>query len=409
MKFLCVLLPNFPLHCEIQRHAAKDRPSIVLQPKDEAGSQKIVLDFSPELERLHPGMALQPAISSYGEVDLIQADIPHYWSVFNKILDKLEEKSPLVEGSELGCAYIGMDGLQLLYRNDESLVEAVRDGIPAAFKVQTGIANGKFLSYLIARYAEIQTAASSHDSARTHHNYHRQAVPSADITTFLKDLPCDVLPISDKSKSKLHNYGIRTLGQVSKLPQGPLQAQFGPEGKRILELARGYDDTPLYQRSLEEIIEESSTLSSVTVSLSSILNAMESLFAHTFARNVLKGRGIRSLILWTRGWSGEHWERRLQFKEPAMGPKSIIARVKLVLETYPQPGPVEQVGIRITSLGYSDGRQKSLFSEVRAKDHLMEDIRQLNIRMGDNQVFKVKEVEPWSRIPERRYALTPLN
>jgi DNA polymerase-4 len=410
MKFLCVLLPHFPLSCEIQRHAAKARPSIILQAKDEAGSQKVVLDYSPELERLHPGMALQTALSTYGAVDLVQADIPHYWSVFNQLLDKLAEKSPLVEGSELGCTYIGTDGLQLLYRTAEALVSAIRAVIPAVFKVQTGIAEGKFLSYLIARYAGIRTDASSPDCARTPQHNHQPAIPfAADIATFLKDLPCDVLPISDKSKGKLHDYGIRTLGQLSNLPPGPLLAQFGPEGKRILELASGYDATPLYPRSVEEIIEESSTLSSVTVSLTSILAAIESLFARTFARDILKGRGIRSLMLWTRGWSGEHWERSLHFKEPAMDTRSIICRVRLILESYPQPGPVEQLGIRITGLGYSDGRQKSLFSEVRAKDHLMEDIRQLNLRLGDHQIFKVKEVEPWSRIPERRYALTPLN
>jgi DNA polymerase-4 len=409
MKLLCVILPHFPLSCEIQRHTAKVRPTIVLQQKDEAGSQKIVLDFSPELERLHIGMALQPAISTYGEVDLVQADIPYYWSVFNQILDKLEEKSPIVEGAELGCAYIGLDGLQLLYRNDEALVDEVRGVIPEVFKVRTGIAEGKFLSYLIARYAGTKMDPPWSGFARTPQNRKQAASFTDDIAAFIKDLPCDVLPVSDRSKSKLHDYGIRTLGQVSSLPQGPLQAQFGPEGKRILELARGYDDTPLYQRCKEEIIEESSTLPSVTVSLGSILAAMESQLSHTFARDVLKGRGIRSLTLWTRGWSGEHWERSLQFKEPAMDTKSTISRVKLVLENYPQPGPVEQLGIRITGLGYSDGRQRSLFSAVRAKDHLMEDIRQLNLRLGNHQIFKVKEVEPWSRIPERRYALTPLN
>jgi DNA polymerase-4 len=410
MKILCALLPHFPLNCEIQRQAAKDRPSIVLQQKDEAGSQKIVLDYSPELERLQPGMALQTAISTYGEVDLVQADIPHYWSAFNKLLDRLEEKSPLVEGSELGCAYIGMDGLQLLYRNDASLVETIREVIPEVFKVQTGIAEGKFLSYLIARYSGTKMAAASPRFDRTSKPDNQPASPvTDDIATFLKDLPCNVMPISDRNKGKLHDYGIRTLGQLSNLPQGPLLAQFGPEGKRMLELARGYDPTPLYPRSIEEIIEESSTLSSVTVSLASILAAMESMFVHILTRDGLKGRGIRSLILWTRGWSGEHWERGLQFKEPSMDTRSIISRVKLVLENYPQPGPVEQLGICITGLGYSDGRQKSLFSEIRAKDHLMEDIRQLNLRMGDHQIFKVKEVEPWSRIPERRYALTPLN
>ena len=92
-----------------------------------------------------------------------------------------------------------------------------------------------------------------------------------------------------------------------------------------------------------------------------------------------------------------------------MDVRSAMPRIKYFLENYPQPGPVEQVGIRITRLGYGITRQKSIFSGTRAKDHLMEDIKQLDLRLGDNQVFQVKEIEPWSRIPERRYALSPLN
>jgi DNA polymerase-4 len=416
MKLLCVLLPHFPLRCDIQRHTATDRPTIVLQTKDESGSQKTVLDFSPELERLQPGMALQPALSMYGEVALIQADIPYYWSIFNGIMDQLEEISPLVEGHELGCVYIGLDGLQLLYQSDEALANAIKEVIPEMFKAKTGIAEGKFLAYLMALYSHSDESWRSQTTKnpsygkrilRSAQNDTRGS--SADVATFLKDLPCDVLPISARAKGKLQDYGIRTLGQLSCLAQGPLQAQFGPEGKRILELAKGYDDTPLYPRSLEETIEDSTTLPSVTVSLETVQAAMEVLLSRTFAKDILKGRGIRTLTLWTRGWNGEQWEKSLQFKEPAMETKSATSRIKLVLESYPQPGPVEQLGIRITRLGYGDGRQRSLFSEVRAKDHLMEDIRQLSLRLGDHQVFKVKEVEPWSRIPERRYALTPLN
>jgi hypothetical protein len=90
-----------------------------------------------------------------------------------------------------------------------------------------------------------------------------------------------------------------------------------------------------------------------------------------------------------------------------MDMKNVRSRVSRVLEDYPQPGPVEQVGIRVTRLGYPRGKQNSLFTEIRGRNHLMEDIRQLELRQGNPQVFKIKEVEPWSRIPERRYALIP--
>jgi hypothetical protein len=63
-------------------------------------------------------MPLQQALSLYGEAELIQADIPYYWDVFNETLDLMEEKSPLVEGSDLEAIYIGLDGLELIYGNE---------------------------------------------------------------------------------------------------------------------------------------------------------------------------------------------------------------------------------------------------------------------------------------------------
>ncbi len=389
MKILCVLLPHFPWRCEVRRNPALEgRPAIVTYT---SGSRKLVLDWSPELEVLQRDMPLQQALARHGEVELLHADIPCYWYVFNEILDALEEKSPLVEGADLGCAYLGVDGLQLIYPDDAALLKAIREAIPETFTSQIGIAGNKFLAYLAAR--------------RSPPGGHR--ILTGDAGAFLRDIPCDVLPISMKSKSKLQDFGIHTIGQVTALSPGPVQSQFGPEGKRIWELAGGRDDTPLYPRLTEEMIEESTTLPSVTVSLEAILAAAESLLALIFARDSLKGRGIRSLTLWTRSWSSEHWERTVQFKEPTMDTKTTVSRIKRVLEDYPQPGPVEQVGTRVNRLGYPRGRQKSLFSEVRGRDHLMDDIKQLEFRLGNPQVFTVKEVEPWSRIPERRYALTP--
>ena len=391
MRVLCVLLPHFPWMCEVLGHPeSKGCPAVVTYT---SGSQKLVLDYSPGLEGLQRDMPLQQALARHGEVDLLHADMPRYWSVFAEILDLLEQRSPLVEGATLGQAYIGIDGLHLIYPDDSAIISAVKEVIPETFTVQMGIAGNKFLAYLAAR----RGPPGGHQ------------VLAGDVAPFLRDLSCDVLPVSIRSRRKLHDFGIHTLGQVAALPQGPFQSQYGPEGRRIWELARGIDDTPLYPRMMEEAIEESTALASVTVSLEAILVAVEMLLSRILARGGLKGRGIRKLTLWTRSWGAEQWERTVRFKEPATDVRSTVSRIRQFLENYPQPGPVEQVGIRIgrDGLGYSRGRQKSLFSEVRAQDHLMNDIRQLEFRLGNPQVFRVKEVEPWSRIPERRYALTP--
>ena len=389
MKILCVLLPHFPMRCEILRRPDIENCPVVITYGD--GSQKLVLDYSPQLEGLQQGVPVQQALARYDKAELIQADIPYYWSTFNRLLNEMEGITPLVEGAELGTAYLGVDGLGLIFPDDDSLAGAVRKVIPAIFAARIGIAEGKFPAYLAA----LRSAPYGYK------------VLVGNIDTFLKDISCDVLPVSMRIKSRLRDFGIRTLGQLAALPGGPLQSQFGPKGVKIRDLAGGYDDTPLYPRMMEVNIEEGVQLPSVTVSLEAILVAMEMLLSKVFASFNFKGLGIRSLVLWTRSWDSEHWERKIQFKEPAMDLKTGVSRIKRVLENFPQPGPVEEVGMRVTRLGCPRGRQGSLFSEVRGRDHLREDIRQLELRQGNPQVFKIKEVEPWSRIPERRYALTP--
>jgi DNA polymerase-4/protein ImuB len=350
----------------------------------------VVLDWSPELEGLTRDMPLQQALARHDSADLIPSDIPHYRSVFKEILDGLEQVSPLVEGNDLGVCYIGADGLQLIYPNDSALINAVRE-VTADFMPQMGIAGNKFLSSLAAQQ-------SRQDDCK---------ILWGDAAACLKDLSCDVLPVSIKSRRKLRDFGIRKLEQVAAMSPGPLQSQFGLEGKRIWELAQGIDNTPLIPRFMEEVIEESVTLPSVTVSMDAIATSAESVLLHVLPGIVRRGLGIRNLTLWTRTWNAENWERDINFKEPAMDSKNIIARLKRILEDYPQPGPVEQVGIRVNRLGYPLGRQRNLFADIRAQEHLADDIKQLELKLGNPQIYKVKEVEPWSRIPERRYALTP--
>ena len=188
-----------------------------------------------------------------------------------------------------------------------------------------------------------------------------------------------------------------------------LQAQFGPEGQLMRELAAGMDDTPLYPRLSEENIEESTTLASPTVTLELLLMALEAMLARAFTRLGQKNMGVSRILLWTRSWISEHWEEAVRFKEPAMNPKAVLTRIRQVMENVTQPGPVEELGMKITGTGGFTGKQKSLIAEVRAQEHLLDDIKQLEFRLGSPQLFQIKEVEPWSRIPERRYALTPLN
>ena len=391
MRLMCILLPHFPLRCEMLRHPGLEERAVVVTRA--VGSQRLVLDYSPGLSGLERDMPLQQALSQNGEMEVLHADVQHYRHVFDGILDALELRSPLVEGIEPGETYLGLDGMQAIYSSDDILVKSVREALPAVFDARLGMAAGKFPAYAAALYSPPGGYKSL----------------NGDLSPFLKNLSCDLLPVSVKSRERLHTFGLHTLGQLASMPQSHLEAQFGPEGRVIRQLAGGTDDTPLYPRLSQEIIEESTILPAATTSLDILIMSLENILTRALARLCSRGMGIQSINLWTRSWMGEHWEQDVRFKEPAMHAREALSRIRQMIENSPQPGPVEQLGMRITGASRPTGRQKSLLAAVRAREHLLDEIKQLEMRLGAPQLFQVREVEPWSRIPERRYALAPLS
>ena len=56
------------------------------------------------------------------------------------------------------------------------------------------------------------------------------------------------------------------------------------------------------------------------------------------------------------------------------------------------------------------GQQESMWKDVKRDYDLQETFKQLHRRLRVTPpIYQVRELEPWSRIPERRYALVQLN
>ena len=391
MKILCILLPHFPIMCEtIRRPAINQRPALVF---NSSTSRRTLLDFSPGLEGLAPGMPLERAIALHGNAETISADLPHYRDMFEQILDSLQQVSPLVEGGTEGTVYMGTSGLELLYPKKDDLACEVRRSIPAGFEIKMGQAEGKFPAYLAA------TCSLAGECT----------VLTGDPGSFLAKIPACHLPVSAKSKGKLASFGLTTLGQIAALPASAMEAQFGPEGKTIHRLANGMDDSPLLPRTPREVITENLELESPTSIAEILLAGFECLLSRTFASLLSRNMGISRLDIKARTVNGESRGKSIFFKSPAMELKTAIKRIGHVLENWPQPGPVERLGIRITGTSFPPSRQKSLLPQVKSTGHLLGEISQLELKLGGPQLFKFKEAEPWSRIPERRHILTPLN
>ncbi|MCH7706495.1 MAG: DNA polymerase Y family protein, partial [Chloroflexi bacterium] len=81
--------------------------------------------------------------------------------------------------------------------------------------------------------------------------------------------------------------------------------------------------------------------------------------------------------------------------------------IKSRLEYQTLPGPLEDMSITFKNLTGEAGRQESLFHDLRRRDQLRDTVAQMETAYGHNPIYQIREVEPWSRIPERRQALVP--
>ena len=388
MKIACVLITHLPMKAELRRRTdLRGRPVLVTES---VGSKQVVLDASPEAVGAIVGMPLQEAISRCKDAAILQADLPYYHGVFDRVADSLGQRSPRIEKAELGCVFVGLDGLEAMYGGATRLITTLAQAVPHSLGPRIGVGDGKFPAYIAA------VASGAGRATR---------VPT-DVVGFLKDFSVDLLPISWNKKERLRGFGLHTIGSLAALSVGSVQAQLGTEGKLAWELAHGVDRSQLVPHSREESVSESLTFPSPATSIQAIVPAIEILLGRAFARPVLRGRHIRMAYMQGGVLNRSPWTKRFTFKDAINNKVRALSALRASLETVEMPGALEDMRLTLSGITGDSGVQASLFPDMRRQEQLRETMQQLEARLGARlPIYLVRDVEPWSRIPERRQAL----
>jgi DNA polymerase-4/protein ImuB len=134
--------------------------------------------------------------------------------------------------------------------------------------------------------------------------------------------------------------------------------------------------------------------------------ALEPMLVRALRQPSVHHRFVRALVLYATTEQGRAWRRNFTLKEPS-GDRDRLWRIVRTLVEYAElPGTITELRLELAGLTREGGRQTQLFREqARRKEELEETLRQLKTRYGQCSVSRVVEVEPWSRVPERRMAL----
>lgn len=438
MDVACLLIPTFALACELAEHPELAREPVAMAVVD----GRTVLEASPSAARcgVRAGQRLAEALACCPHLLTVEARPAFYQRQFVALLDALERVSPAVEPGPLGVAYADLRGLARLSVGlarqpnppapfpmweggawstsvstamsplpvlgrgrgrgpapglptpQDALVQALLACAPAAFRPRLGVGPGKFPAMVAAHRAGPGGVS---------------ALPAEGAAAALASVSVELLPVSEDVKRRLRLLGLDGLGALAALPKAAVAAQFGPTGARAWELAQGRDPEPVRPRPRSETIVVHVSFDAPIGSRETILAAAEQLIGRALRTLARQQRAARRAVLWAATERGQSWERVVTFKEALSGRARLWTALKPVLEQAVFPGPVAELALELAALVPQSGRQGVLWVDGRRRqrEHLLEALRQLKARYGHCPVGRVVEVEPWSRIPERRAAL----
>ena len=374
MKVACLLITHLRTKVEMRRHPdLKSTPAVIVE---RSGGRAQVVDATPSANGVFPGITLQEALSIRPETLVLEADEPHYRRVFAQVLASLQGISDRVEGSELGTAYIRMDGLERMYGGEARLVNALLNAVPQDLNPRAGVAEAKFPAFVAAMLSDQSRATRV----------------SADAASFLAPHPVDLLPVSADLKVALHRFGLHVLGDVASMTETSLVDRFGGEGRRAWRLSRGMDDSPVIPLVHVETVVERISLPFSSASLELLITVVDTLLARAFSRPSMRGRYAGKVFLECALDRGPTWAREITFKGGVGNRKRALSIIKARLEEDHPSGPVEDMTLTLDDLAGESGTQLGLLLEARESDRrrLVEVDRELRARTGSLSHKSVK-------------------
>jgi nucleotidyltransferase/DNA polymerase involved in DNA repair len=393
----CVWIPLFPLRCEEARHDGLASHTTALLAPDTTRKLWQVSSLARHAG-VKPGMTVSQAIGLCPTLRLIEPDPVHYDERFSSLLSSLGDVSPVVEPAELGLAFVGTDGLAGIYGSPHKIIEAIHQTVGPSDRptVRLGFGLGKFTAWVAASRAKPGEAV---------------IVPVGAEQKFLASQPISVLPLDSDTHRRLRQLGIRTLGALAALPEEAVTAQFGAMGRRLWRLAAGRIAEPVAGRVAPEPIVAALTFFTPVGERELLAHALDQLIARALKHPRRIGWRVHALRLRADLEGGGSWLAPHMLKDPTADGERIAAPLKTRLEQSPPTGGVERLVLEFTAfapgttelqLFARDAQAAARAGQQRALRHAAREVR---MRVKRAVLYHVIEVQPWSRLPERRYAL----
>ena len=162
---------------------------------------------------------------------------------------------------------------------------------------------------------------------------------------FLHPLAIDRLPLDSKEKEILGRWGIRTVGELARLPEDSLVARFGTRGARLAKLAHGQEDSVLRPYEPAPAFEESMDFEWQIADLEPLSFLLSGLLDNLCSK--LQGRGLAAekIRISLKLADGSRFERAVTLPSPLADAGVLLTLLRLDLAAHPPGETIEGVKV----------------------------------------------------------------
>jgi DNA polymerase-4 len=370
----------------------RDRPDLrgrpVIVGADPRG-RGVVAAASYEARRygVHSAMPIGQAYRRCPHGVYLPVAMARYAAVSAEIMAILGEFTPLVEPLSLDEAFLDVTGSEALFGPPLEIARTIKARIRAdvGLTASAGVAPNKFL-------AKIASDLEKPDGL--------VEVVRGSEATFLRDLPIARLwGVGPTAEAGLAELGIRTIGQLARLPRRLLQARLGSFGLHLHELAHGRDDRAVVPWEEPKSVGAEETFGRDTADAGRLRATLLGQADRVASELRALGLAGRTVTLKLRFSDFETVTRRETSPAPTADGSEIFRRAWEAFERLPRPQPVRLIGVSVSGLQrQGDPRQLALFGPTLRAEAVGRLADELRARFGPDVVRRASLAGPPRRI-----------
>ena len=229
------------LHADLDAFFAaveqRDHPELRGRPVLVGGGVVLAPSYEAKACGVETAMGIRRALGLCPNAIVVRPRMSAYAEASKAVYRVFEDTTPLVEGLSIDEAFLDVRGMRRLAGSPTEIAKRLRRDVRerVGLPITVGIARTKFL-------AKVASAVAKPDGLL--------AVPPDGELEFLHPLPVERLwGVGRVTARRLHDAGIRTVGQVAELPEAALVMLLGRAvGRHLHALAHNRDPRPVQTR-----------------------------------------------------------------------------------------------------------------------------------------------------------------